>query len=65
MKREGVQPPLNLLQDNDSFKASPGAPSFDDLRLVQTDDRFSQGMSQGSPTLPTEGLIPASLSLSV
>jgi hypothetical protein len=24
------------------LKVSPGAPSFDDLRLVQADDRFSQ-----------------------
>ena len=49
----------------DGLEVAPRASSMDDFSLVETVDRFGEGVVVESPTLPTEGSIPASASRSV
>ena len=49
----------------DGFEAAPWSVAMDHLGFVKAVDRLGESMSYESPTLPTEGSMPASARRSV
>ena len=67
LQKPAIVEPVDPLEscELDGLEVAPRSTSMDDLSLVEAVDRFGEGVVVESPTLPTEGSIPASASRSV
>ena len=66
-QKPAIVEPVHPLEGSelDGLEGAPRSPSMDDLGLVEAVDRLGQRVVVKSPTLPTEGSIPASARRSV